>query len=139
MRIGLALKRDAAVGTNQMAGLHQSQQPLYEINKVERNDEQLQHLPCVDSLMLQVSSRKLPSPPHKDEATEVDCCESSKGYEAVDDEHELCQFEFEGFAQRDKGGIEITEVTELLTLIIGSLRLNALFCHSHDEVYLRVL
>lgn len=88
----------------------------------------------MDLLMLQVCCREFLSPPHKDEAEEVDCREPGKGNEAVDDEHKLCQFEFEGFAQRDQGGIEVTEVAELLTLVIGALRLHALFSHSHDEV-----
>lgn len=52
MGVGLALKGDIHVGPVVIAILYQSEQPFYDIQHIERNEEQLSLLGCVDALMI---------------------------------------------------------------------------------------
>jgi len=87
VEVGFAFKGYTAIGDQEVTGLRQPQQPLNNIYKVKRDNEQFQHLAGMDLLMSHVCIGELSTPSHEDESEEVDGCEACKWYEAIDNTH----------------------------------------------------
>lgn len=87
--VGLALEGDGEVGAKDVAFHDESHEPFYDIYKVEGHDEKFQHLTSVDVLVMKVNGGEIHSLTHKDEAEEVDGCETSEGNKPINNHDTL--------------------------------------------------
>lgn len=84
MGVGFAFERYFLVGTQTIVHFQKSQAPFNDIEKVEGENEQFQHLSGVYAFMAEVSGSERFPFSHEDDAKEVDGCETCKGNEAID-------------------------------------------------------
>ena len=89
MGISLTLEGDGEVRTERVTQTHETHEPLGEIDKVERQDEELKHLTRMDALMPKVGISEQHTLPDKDKPEEIDGREATERNKAVDDLHTL--------------------------------------------------
>ena len=108
--------------------MEETEEPFEDIEEEEGEKEEFELLTGVDALVVEVSGGERITPADKDETAEVDSEETTKGDEAVADDH-LFQLQTECLLEVFKDGVELDEMVQVLAFVIDApLRLGG-FCH----------